>query len=230
MLRAFSRFGAILRLPMGIFRILKRPNHLEMVGPFQDFEQSRDGPRAFSGFWIGATRPLETPNAGRSISWNFICFTQCFRCASTLADGSFKCCMTAAYFSGFRTLDVCDAAILSASASVDNFHRSLIVYTFNKCIFVYQYQQTTNVWLPMILKHYQHALFTWTMFINISIDNQSERAYNLEMVAQFRDRETDHGQSRDGQNRENAHNTDTNSQLLARGTENAQKLTSLEHT
>jgi len=68
------------------------------------------------------------------------------------------------------------------------------------------------------------------MFINISIDNQSERAYNLEMVAQFRDRETDHGQSRDGQNRENAHNTDTNSQLLARGTENAQKLTSLEHT
>ena len=50
MLRAFSGFGAISRLPMGIFRTLKRPNHLEMVGPFQDFGQSRDGPRAFSGF------------------------------------------------------------------------------------------------------------------------------------------------------------------------------------
>jgi len=29
---------------------------------------------------------------------------------------------------------------------------------------------------------------------------------NLEMVAQSRDRETDHGQSRDGPNRENVHN------------------------
>jgi len=56
MLRAFSGFGAILRLPMGIFRILKRPNHLEMVGPFQDFWQSRDGPRAFSGFWNSPAR------------------------------------------------------------------------------------------------------------------------------------------------------------------------------
>ena len=42
MLRTFSGFGAISRLPMGIFRILKRSNHLEMVGPFQDFGQSRD--------------------------------------------------------------------------------------------------------------------------------------------------------------------------------------------
>ena len=55
-LRAFSGFGAISRLPMGIFRILKRPNHLEMVGPFQDFGQSRDGPRAFSRFWNGPAR------------------------------------------------------------------------------------------------------------------------------------------------------------------------------
>jgi len=51
MLCAFSGFGVISRLPMGIFRILKRPNHLEMVGLFQDFGQSRNGPRAFSGFW-----------------------------------------------------------------------------------------------------------------------------------------------------------------------------------
>ena len=72
------------------------------------------------------------PDSETAISWNFFCFTQCFRCASTLADGSFKCCITAAYFSGFSTLDVCDAVILSASASMDNFHRSVIVCTFNK--------------------------------------------------------------------------------------------------
>ena len=36
LLRAFSGFGAISRLPMGIFRILKWPN------PFQDLEIAQD--------------------------------------------------------------------------------------------------------------------------------------------------------------------------------------------
>jgi len=43
----------------------------------------------------------------------------------------------------------------------------------------------------------------------------SERADHLAMVAQFRDRETDHGQTRDGPNPENARNTCTNSILIA---------------
>ena len=53
MLRAFSGFGAISRLPMGIFRILKRPNHLEMVGPFQDFGNLEMGQGRFqdSEYW-----------------------------------------------------------------------------------------------------------------------------------------------------------------------------------
>jgi len=41
MLRAFSGFGAISRWAMGVFRILKWPNHLEMVGPFQDPENAQ---------------------------------------------------------------------------------------------------------------------------------------------------------------------------------------------
>jgi len=40
-LRAFSGFGAISRWAMGVFRILKRPNHLEMVGPLQDPENAQ---------------------------------------------------------------------------------------------------------------------------------------------------------------------------------------------
>ena len=47
--RVFRIWGD-LKIAHGHFQDLKRPNHLEMVGPFQDFGQSRDGPRAFSGF------------------------------------------------------------------------------------------------------------------------------------------------------------------------------------
>jgi len=41
---------------------------------------------------------------------------------------------------------------------------------------------------------------------NATASTISEWADHLEMVAQFRDRETDHGQSRDGPNPENVRN------------------------
>jgi len=53
--RVFRIWGD-LKIAHGHFQDLKRPNHLEMVGPFQDFGQSRDGPRAFSRFWNGPVR------------------------------------------------------------------------------------------------------------------------------------------------------------------------------
>ena len=194
MLRAFSGFWAISRLPMGIFRILKRPSHLEMVGPFQDFGQSRDGPRAFSGFWNGHQLELFLFHPVFQMCINFSWWVlQMLSQRHTFPVSAPWMSAMPWYF-------------LQAHPWITSTDLSLFVLSI-KCIFVYQ--QTTNVWLPMTLKHYQHALFTWTVFINISIDNQSERAYNLEMVAQSCHHETDHGQSRDGPNRENTHNNHT---------------------
>ena len=53
------------------------------------------------------------------------------------------------------------------------------------------------------------------MWIRLKIEDKNmHKRYitvpaNLEMVAQARDRETDHGQSPDGPNHENAHNNNT---------------------
>jgi len=56
-------------LEMGVFRILKRPNHLEMVGPFQDPENAQGHgrhlpPKAVKP-WCNGSAAFRTPYSSR---------------------------------------------------------------------------------------------------------------------------------------------------------------------